>query len=809
MPTTQRVLHTDSDNHKVVLHSEIVNKRLIRQFVTYDRYPDVKYEYLTSFHAACLILLGVELERCYIPEISVRMFEKAHAALSDNNRRLRIMRYLRTRHPKLFRQFALQYRQRVGAVADAFSPQGRVEIEIGGGRQIREGPVLNRSIVCPCCLMGAIGLKGLAINGRVDFGSETTHNHKRGTRVLGYVSFRKVVFNGNVSFRGVEFGGRTEFLRAVFGSEAEFRGVTFSGDVFFARATFCGGADFWEAKFGGKADFGSAKFSSDAGFQGAAFNGKAWFAGTRFGGEADFGFVTFSGKANFFSAGFDDAALFGETTFSGDADFGGATFSDYAQFRETTFKAHARFESAGFSDRAGFAEFRRAVFCGDAEFSWAKFRSDADFWEATFSGKADFHNARFADETNFDGATFSGAADFWGATFKGITLFDEAIFNAADFSSTRFDKICSMSPIAARSLVLDDAVLSENLSISTHQDLQKEIEAIKEEAEEEDEKEKRRLEKRLKLLEKIEDEHKRELGTVNFEDTLVQGELRCDFRYLVPRKGKPVIKSHRIALGIDKPEDEDRKPQDYWGKAQKQYAWLKEQYRKQGRYEDEDNAHWWASECARRATNPVAGGSWLWRICAFVCICVFAVAKAMSREVKVEILRRHIGFLRRRFLVQPWHKSWWAGVAEAAVVLFFIVAVGTGHLHNAAAPLITAALASFLLVFPRVGKWLLYRKVFGYGVKPQNVLITGLIIIFAFAAIYCFFGYYNLDFNCDPPTDSEFVNALYFSVITYATVGYGDVSPQGWLVGLAMVEGLLGVVLNAALIVVIFRKLIR
>ena len=68
----------------------------------------------------------------------------------------------------------------------------------------------------------------------------------------------------------------------------------------------------------------------------------------------------------------------------------------------------------------------------------------------------------------------------------------------------------------------------------------------------------------------------------------------------------------------------------------------------------------------------------------------------------------------------------------------------------------------------------------------------------------------KLILKCKPlPFAWSYLNALYFSVITFATVGYGDVRAVGWAAGLAMVEGLLGIALNAALVVVIFRKLIR
>ena len=102
----------------------------------------------------------------------------------------------------------------------------------------------------------------------------------------------------------------------------------------------------------------------------------------------------------------------------------------------------------------------------------------------------------------------------------------------------------------------------------------------------------------------------------------------------------------------------------------------------------------------------------------------------------------------------------------------------------------------------------MYRKA-GYGVKPLNVFVTIGAVILVCAGLFCWACYTGRITPGSFPFASSFLNGLYFSVITFATVGYGDVRAVGWAAGLAMVEGLLGIALNAALVVVIFRKLIR
>ncbi|RKY16735.1 MAG: hypothetical protein DRP63_04890, partial [Planctomycetota bacterium] len=479
MPTTQRVLHTDSDNHKVVLHSEIVNKRLIRQFVTYNRYPDIKYEYLTSFHAACLILLGVELERCYIPEIRVRMFEKAHAALRDRNRRLRIMRYLRTRHPKLFQQFALEHCQRVGAVADAFNPEGRVEIEIAGEKQTHEGPVLNRPIICRSCLIKKIVFVSAYI-AELNLGF-----------TKGYTPYKPNIIFEELSIRN-----------AVFGMAFDLRKVLCQGQVYFREK------------------------------------------------------VAFKSMVHCMYAEFYGEVIFEECFFQNGADFGKATF-------------HKNFR----------------------------------IYDCEFSCSTYFRNSNFKK-------------DGW---------FLRPIFRKVDFAHAHFGKRCHITNISAEEIDFYATMFCKTLFLSP---------STKNSG--------------------------RAIRSIDFQDTTVEGKLACDFRYLEPRKGEPVIKPHRIALGIDEPPVKKKKRQDYWQEAQKQYAWLKEQYRKQGRYEDEDNAHWWASECARKGRKAVAGGGWLWHPLALTAVWWFLLCKAVWRNAHSAVVRRFLRFGLAKFKkdqIQPWRET--------------------------------------------------------------------------------------------------------------------------------------------------------
>jgi uncharacterized protein YjbI with pentapeptide repeats len=126
-------------------------------------------------------------------------------------------------------------------------------------------------------------------------------------------------------------------------------------------------------------------------------------------------------------------ASFISATFSGNADFREATFSGNADFREATFSGYASFISATFS---GDASFISATFNGDAYFMEATFRK-ASFMEATFSRDTSFISARFSGDASFTSARFNGDADFIEATFTKAS-FVEATFRKASFSSTIF-----------------------------------------------------------------------------------------------------------------------------------------------------------------------------------------------------------------------------------------------------------------------------------------------------------------------------------------------------------------------------------
>lgn len=120
----------------------------------------------------------------------------------------------------------------------------------------------------------------------------------------------------------------------------------------------------------------------------------------------------------------------------------------------------------------------------------------------------------------------------------------------------------------------------------------------------------------------------------------------------------------------------------------------------------------------------------------------------------------------------------------------------------------------------------IYRKLSNYGESPWRVL--GWIVLLI---VFCAFLYWYVDINTpgssiytckvSEETTSYFCNEidsdkaglfahLYFSVVTFTTLGYGDFSPaEGWARFIASVQAFLGLMLSSLFIATFLRKFSR
>ena len=130
--------------------------------------------------------------------------------------------------------------------------------------------------------------------------------------------------------------------------------------------------------------------------------------------------------------------------------------------------------------------------------------------------------------------------------------------------------------------------------------------------------------------------------------------------------------------------------------------------------------------------------------------------------------------------------------------------------------------------------YIFYKQLCGYGEKPFNVIWASIFLIIGSAFLYLLGGIeligsdvlkvppniidYNLSLNSFGiqwairnigSIFGDFIVCLYTSVITFTTLGYGDVHPIGWSRIVASVEAGLGIIMTALFIFVFTRKMLR
>ncbi|WP_293752410.1 ion channel [uncultured Paraglaciecola sp.] len=105
----------------------------------------------------------------------------------------------------------------------------------------------------------------------------------------------------------------------------------------------------------------------------------------------------------------------------------------------------------------------------------------------------------------------------------------------------------------------------------------------------------------------------------------------------------------------------------------------------------------------------------------------------------------------------------------------------------------------------------------GYGERPSRVVAFTLVVIGVFSILFFYSGIQSsgqtIAFDSSLGVSENFkyyLNSLYFSVVTYTTLGYGDISPTlGLSRFFAAVEALIGGFTLALFVVVFVKKMTR
>ena len=104
----------------------------------------------------------------------------------------------------------------------------------------------------------------------------------------------------------------------------------------------------------------------------------------------------------------------------------------------------------------------------------------------------------------------------------------------------------------------------------------------------------------------------------------------------------------------------------------------------------------------------------------------------------------------------------------------------------------------------------------GYGEEPSRVVLFSLSTILTFSLVYFLLGItdgtHTIQFSSELSLFENLKNityTTYFSVVTFTTLGYGDLAPTGWTRSFAAIEAFVGSFTLALFVVVFVKKMTR
>ncbi|MEO0511387.1 MAG: potassium channel family protein [Planctomycetota bacterium] len=490
-----------------------------------------------------------------------------------------------------------------------------------------------------------------------------------------------------------------------------------------------------------------------------------------------------------------DGASFFLSNFATHASFHRAKFGDHAWFQEVVFAGQAYFRRAEFGDRAYFSS---AVFGGPAFFDRTVFGERGNFRQSTFCANAYFESAVVGDEMSFSGSEFRGKLSLGRSEFGNrYPLRSARLRGEIDFVGTELD----------HGLSLRYAELGGILKL-THATLRRGLAA---------------RDAKGPGLQMGPD------ARVAINNLLLLDGATLEFSIRHLRRVAPNgVRSSPLGSLIDGVD-----------------AWLKRQFKLK-----DDDDFWWNA-------RPLAGiASWfvLHPRGAFVLgedsgdPDPVERAKALERAAEdYELLASNYRMQSATDAHEDWCRwrahelrrvSWFARTRGDLATAFRPVAIALclvdppkpdDSFKLKDVPLRFAswiaeliALTIMVLVKHILLDWLIQRTCFGYLLHIHRIVATALVSLAGFAIAYSTLA------SPDTITHSGLlpeevmsrwdgsgslfgldVSALYFSVTTFVTLGYGDFAPLGLFKLLTGLEALLGVTLIALFTVAWGRKMVR
>lgn len=251
--------------------------------------------------------------------------------------------------------------------------------------------------------------------------------------------------------RGVRSGKRRlrlkQFLGATFGPIRFTKGSLKVEDglpIWLSGATFFGEVSI-STNFQSPIIAWYTEFHDNVTFEESEFHEEVSFTKANFHGESNFAEAKFHDEVGFIGVEFNDDVAFWHSEFICGAKFGDAKFLGDVSFVDAHFKDKVSFGGSEFYELAGFSEaqfdetawFWGAIFRGNTVFVKAEFRGEALFRNAVFDNIVQFWMAKYGDKVTFQEARFNGEVHF-STVSSGTEFSNPPIFTSASLTDSRF-----------------------------------------------------------------------------------------------------------------------------------------------------------------------------------------------------------------------------------------------------------------------------------------------------------------------------------------------------------------------------------
>ncbi|NJE60431.1 hypothetical protein E3E51_01455 [Thermococcus sp. 21S7] len=510
-----------------------------------------------------------------------------------------------------------------------------------------------------------------------------------------------------------------------------------------------------------------------------------------------FEYTTFKEDVNFSHGIFESGVSFMESIFMGNAKFDHVTFKRNAYFPFVTFLEGVSFFASVFLDDV---HFDRTIFSKGSEkylnFMWVRFKGDAYFHNCSFRGNVDSRDTIFHKTAYFSRSTFDGWVKLYGATFKGETDFSECsflrdfvvtdanFFETVSFAGSKFGESSNLeSWVNLSNVVFSKGVRFDectfNLPFHLHRvEFKKEVSFDTSE-----------FNSRIVFSNVVFRDYASFSETI-FRALSIFGHLSSGMVAVLEDHGITIKKDRDLPVVFDALADFSAVVFNgyahFEGTIFKKDVFFEgtsfnEPVSFQGKLEKEEYKFYGEIDFShvdiRKSIDIDIPSEWF---------------KLPESEIEARRVQR-----------LSYEKE---GKREEADRMFVLEmrAKCRARLKNARDKLskVKAYVHNFV-------EWLLADLPSEYGTNWVRLFLFSLLVIIGTAVPYTIWSHKIDGFPETSNIVVRFLNALYYSLVTFTTLGYGDMHPTGWLKALSAIEALTGAVFMALIVAVIARKWMR